>query len=106
MIIQEKEPYEDNLLTRAIWNESKKVSKVKLKRNSKNISILWQDPSEVYADKLTLFDIGGEWQCEIQAMTQNRFHLHITSLLNNNKIIYSGIINKIKFWQELMFIFG
>ncbi|WP_411822730.1 hypothetical protein [Leptospira sp. 'Mane'] len=98
MVLLEKEPYEKNIQTLVIWKEKKNQYSVSFLREQIKTKADWEEDDivEIFADKIKILDHSGEWSFQIQAMTEDKFHLHVESLVQKNLILYSGIVERKK----------
>ncbi|PJZ86583.1 hypothetical protein [Leptospira harrisiae] len=96
MIPSTVQPYETGDETTVIWKSNSKETKSYFKRGKKDYSFVWFLPSEVLCDRVKLTAKDEDWECEIQAMTKDRFHLHVLPKSDKSKILYSGVVTKKK----------
>jgi hypothetical protein len=94
MVLQDKEPFEENLKTSIKWKLNEKSIYTTFQRNKERNHILWVDLNDVFADRLILFDSEKKWKAEFQAMTQNKFHLHVASVSHISLLLYSGSVER------------
>ncbi|TGN18508.1 hypothetical protein [Leptospira idonii] len=101
MILTEKEPYENNAQTEVLWSHKKGQDGSVFEREKSKTTIVWENPVEIYADTLEFTDLSKEWKAKVQAMTSDKFHLHVESISQKNLILFSGIVWKKKgFFQR------
>ncbi|TGN08238.1 hypothetical protein [Leptospira ilyithenensis] len=108
MVLQNKEPYEKNIQTLVIWKEKKNKYSVSFYREQIKTKADWteEDIIEIFADKIRISDHSKEWSFQIQAMTEDKFHLHVESLIQKNLILYSGIVERKKsLFQRALSVF-
>ncbi len=105
MVISHKEPYELNIKTRVKFSFKKGKNLSIFKRENEVEKVEWLPDANIFADRLTLRDYNHHWRAEIQAMTENKFHLKVDSLKKENYILYSGIVFKIRPYSFLISIF-
>ncbi|EMY61151.1 hypothetical protein LEP1GSC203_1640 [Leptospira terpstrae serovar Hualin str. LT 11-33 = ATCC 700639] len=96
MIPSTIQPYETGDETTVIWKSNAKETKSHFKRGKSEFSLTWLLESEVLCDKIKLIAKDADWECEIQAMTRDRFHLHVLPISDKSKILYSGVVTKKK----------
>ncbi|PJZ46120.1 hypothetical protein [Leptospira brenneri] len=94
MIPSTVQPYETGDETTVIWKAGAKEIKSVFKRSKVEFSLIWVLDSEVLCDRIKLKAKDEDWECEIQAMTKDRFHLHVLPKSENSKILYSGVVTK------------
>ncbi len=102
MVLSEKEPYEDNLTTNTSWKSNSTKAKSQFVRGKDKTVIEWTISEEIFADKLVLFNATKTWKAEFQAMTSDKFHLHVSSLSQKNCILFSGSLTKSKGPKDLI----
>lgn len=105
MILSEKEPYEDHLQTRAKWDSKKGQILCRFRRSGVIELIHFSEFTELFADKLILFNPDRTWKGELQAMTEDRFHLHVTSLNFKNALLFSGTLHKTGGFLKILNLF-
>lgn len=96
MIPSTIQPYETGDETTVIWKSNAKETKSHFKRGKSEFSLTWLLESEVLCDRIKLIAKAADWECEIQAMTRDRFHLHVLPISDKSKILYSGVVTKKK----------
>lgn len=96
MIPSTVEPYETGDETTVTWKANPKETKSRFKRGKTEFSLVWILESPVLCDRIKLTAEGQNWECEIQAMTRDRFHLHVLPKSDKSKILYSGVVTKKK----------
>ncbi|MGE8719811.1 hypothetical protein ACO2KH_00620 [Leptospira terpstrae] len=96
MIPSTIQPYETGDETTVIWKSNAKETKSHFKRGKSEFSLTWFLESEVLCDRIKLIAKDADWECEIQAMTRDRFHLHVLPISDKSKILYSGVVTKKK----------
>ncbi|TGL91009.1 hypothetical protein EHQ68_03870 [Leptospira congkakensis] len=94
MIPSSVQPYETGDETTVIWKSNSKETKAHFKRGKQNFEFVWLIGSEVLCDRIKLTAVDADWECEIQAMTRDRFHLHVQPKSDKSKILYSGVVTK------------
>ncbi|TGK87149.1 hypothetical protein EHQ24_03845 [Leptospira noumeaensis] len=94
MIPSMVQPYETGDGTTVIWKAGPKEIKSHFKRGKQEFSLVWILESEVLCDRIKLTAKDADWECEIQAMTKDRFHLHVQPKSDKSKILYSGVVTK------------
>ncbi|MCT8332600.1 hypothetical protein NUH30_02835 [Leptospira sp. 85282-16] len=94
MIPSTIQPYESGDETTVIWKANSKEIKSHFKRGKSEFSLTWNIESEVLCDRIKLLAKDADWECEIQAMTKDRFHLHVLPKSDKSKILYSGVVTK------------
>jgi hypothetical protein len=67
--------------------------------------VIWDEISNLYADKLVLVDKKKSWKAELQAMTESKFHLHVESMVTKNLLLFSGIVEKQNLIKQLFACF-
>ncbi|TGK84720.1 hypothetical protein EHQ23_08440 [Leptospira bourretii] len=96
MIPSSVQPYETGDETTVTWKANSKEIKTHFKRGKSEFSLVWILESEVLCDRVKLVAQNADWECEIQAMTKDRFHLHVLPKSDKSKILYSGVVTKKK----------
>lgn len=77
------------------WKMTKNLLFANFKRDGKTESINWSEIQDINADKICLLDQTKKWRAEVQAMTNQKFHLQVNSNLGNTVILYSGLVEKV-----------
>ncbi|TGM56965.1 hypothetical protein [Leptospira vanthielii] len=96
MIPSTIQPYETGDETTVTWKANPKEIKSYFKRGKSEFSLIWLLESDVLCDRIKLIAKDADWECEIQAMTKDRFHLHVLPKSDKSKILYSGVVAKKK----------
>ncbi|TGL37459.1 hypothetical protein EHQ49_14615 [Leptospira perdikensis] len=96
MIPSTVQPYETGDETTVIWKAHQKEIKSHFKRGKSDFSLVWILEGPVLCDRIKLVAQSADWECEIQAMTNDRFHLHVLPKSDKSKILYSGVVTKKK----------
>ncbi|XDD44183.1 hypothetical protein AB3N58_07560 [Leptospira sp. WS60.C2] len=96
MIPSVTEPYESGDKTIVTWKfHPKEMSSIFLRGKTK-YNLKWIVDGNILCDKIKLVSTQDDWECEIQAMTKERFHLHVVPKFDKTKILFSGVVTKKK----------
>ncbi|XDD48022.1 hypothetical protein AB3N60_08115 [Leptospira sp. WS39.C2] len=94
MIPSFTEPYETGDETFVTWKFQPNSFKSKFSRGKTKYNISWSVDGPILCDRIKLFANSEDWECEIQAMTNERFHLHVVPKRDKTKILFSGVVTK------------
>ncbi|TGL55149.1 hypothetical protein EHQ59_05975 [Leptospira kemamanensis] len=96
MIPSFTEPYESGDETIVTWKFQPNQIKSRFSRGKSKYNLTWSVDGAILCDRIKLFANTEDWECEIQAMTKDRFHLHVVPRGDKNKILFSGVVTKKK----------
>ncbi|WP_246845315.1 hypothetical protein [Leptospira biflexa] len=96
MIPSPTEPYESGVGTSVKWTFQPSKIKSVFFRGKTKYRLEWSVDPNVLCDRIKLSANAEDWECEIQAMTSDRFHLHVVPKSDKTKILFSGVVSKKK----------
>ncbi|TGK48747.1 hypothetical protein EHQ43_12430 [Leptospira bouyouniensis] len=96
MIPSTSEPYESGDGTSVTWKFHPNQIKSVFYRKKIKYILDWSVDPNILCDKIKLIANSHDWECEIQAMTSDRFHLHVVPKSDKTKILFSGVVTKKK----------
>ncbi|TGL74094.1 hypothetical protein [Leptospira jelokensis] len=94
MIPTLSEPYESGDETSVTWKFHGNLTKSNFSRGKTKYPLTWSVDGEILCDRIKLVSHTKDWECEIQAMTKDRFHLHVVPRGDKTKILFSGVVTK------------
>ncbi|EOQ90587.1 hypothetical protein LEP1GSC202_3950 [Leptospira yanagawae serovar Saopaulo str. Sao Paulo = ATCC 700523] len=94
MIPTLSEPYESGDETSVTWKFHGNRSNSSFSRGKKKYQLTWTVEGEILCDRIKLLSDTEDWESEIQAMTRDRFHLHVVPRGDKTKILFSGVVTK------------
>ncbi|MDF3821478.1 hypothetical protein P3G55_16355 [Leptospira sp. 96542] len=94
MIPSSLEPFENGKETTVNWKS--KSNRVSFKRDNKTYNLVFAKDPVVNCDRIFFETETGDWECEVQAMTENKFHLHVLPKNDKTMILFSGVVTKTK----------